>query len=332
MGHSLLTQFEGQEIRAVTLPFVSTLDKAEEAVRRIDSAGAESGQRPIVFSTLVQDDLREVLRGSNALFLDFFEAFVGPMEHELGTRSTHRSGRAHGIADAVHYAARIDATNYALANDDGSQRDYSRADVILVGVSRSGKTPTCLYLAMQYGIFAANYPLTDDDLESNRLPPGLQAHRSKLFGLRIAPSRLQQIRQERRPNSRYSSPQQVQFETRAAIESDCDLRLRVGEVSPYTTLLELTYLFGSEGDETASTAPDMQLRIYHDACLVEAHSWAVTHHHPLLRDWRQLAGQDLDQRWARNVMLNKWLEYCLDRGHCLRAASAEPNCTMSPAT
>ena len=118
----------------------------------------------------------------------------------------------------------------------------------------------------------------------------------------------------------------------SAIESDCDLRLRVGEVSPYTTLLELTYLFGSEGDETASTAPDMQLRIYHDACLVEAHSWAVTHHHPLLRDWRQLAGQDLDQRWARNVMLNKWLEYCLDRGHCLRAASGEPNCTMSPAT
>lgn len=216
MGHSLLTQFDDLEIRGVTLPFVSTLDKAEEAVRRIDAAGVESGQRPIVFSTLVQDDLREVLRRSNALFLDFFEAFVGPMEQELGTRSTHRSGRAHGIADAVHYAARIDATNYALANDDGSQRDYSRADVILVGVSRSGKTPTCLYLAMQYGIFAANYPLTDDDLESNRLPPGLQAHRSKLFGLRIAPSRLQQIRQERRPNSRYSSPQQVQFETRAA--------------------------------------------------------------------------------------------------------------------
>ena len=118
----------------------------------------------------------------------------------------------------------------------------------------------------------------------------------------------------------------------SAIESDCDLRLRVGEVSPYTTLLELTYLFGAEGEEGSSTAPDMQLRIYHDACLVEAHSWAATHHHPLLRDWRQLAGQDLDQRWARNVMLNKWLEYCLDRGHCLRAASAEPNCTISPAT
>ncbi|NDB16630.1 MAG: hypothetical protein EB018_07020 [Gammaproteobacteria bacterium] len=114
------------------------------------------------------------------------------------------------------FAIRIDATNFALANDDGSNREYGRADLILVGVSRSGKTPTCLYLAMQYGVFAANYPLTDDDLESSRLPAALQAHKGKLFGLRIAPPRLQQIRQERRPNSRYSSAQQVQFETRAA--------------------------------------------------------------------------------------------------------------------
>ena len=111
---------------------------------------------------------------------------------------------------------RIDATNFALANDDGSHRDYAKADVILVGVSRSGKTPTCLYMAMQYGIFAANYPLTDDDLESTRLPPSLQPYKSKLYGLRITPRRLQQIRQERRPNSRYASAQQVQFETRAA--------------------------------------------------------------------------------------------------------------------
>ncbi|MFM8516944.1 MAG: pyruvate, water dikinase regulatory protein [Nevskiaceae bacterium] len=216
MGHSLMTQFEGLQFRAVTLPFVSTIDKAEEAVRRINAAAHETGQRPVIFGTLVQDELREVIKGSNALFLDFFEAFVGPLERELGTASSHSAGRAHGIADAVGYATRIDATNYALANDDGSNRDYVRSDVILVGVSRSGKTPTCLYLAMQYGVFAANYPLTDDDLESTRLPPGLQPFKAKLFGLRIAPSRLQQIRQERRPNSRYASPQQVQFETRAA--------------------------------------------------------------------------------------------------------------------
>ena len=216
MGHSLLTQFDSLEIRAVTLPFVSTLDKAEEAVRRIDSAGEESGQRPIVFSTLVQDDLREVLRGSNALFLDFFEAFVGPMEQELGTRSTHRSGRAHGIADAVHYAARIDATNYALANDDGSQRDYSRADVILVGVSRSGKTPTSLYLAMQHGLKAANYPLIPEDFDRRQLPPALVPHRQKIFGLSIHPDRLAEIRAERRPNSRYASIENCRMEVSEA--------------------------------------------------------------------------------------------------------------------
>lgn len=216
MGHSLLTQFDGLNYRAVTLPFVSSLDKAHEAVRRINSAAKESGQRPIIFGTLVQDDVRAVLKESEAMFLDFFEAFVGPMERELGRQWTHRAGRAHGLADQTAYASRIEATNYALANDDGSIGEYGRADVILVGVSRSGKTPTCLYLAMQYGVYAANYPLTDEDLESTRLPAALQSHKTKLFGLRITPARLQQIRQERRPNSRYASPQQIQFETRAA--------------------------------------------------------------------------------------------------------------------
>ncbi|MBK7250499.1 MAG: kinase/pyrophosphorylase [Gammaproteobacteria bacterium] len=216
MGHSLLTQFDGLEFRPVTLPFVSSLDKAAEAVRKIDLAAAESGVRPIVFSTLVQDDLRDVIRGSQALLLDFFEAFVGPLEHELATKSTHRAGRAHGIADINAYTTRINATNFALSNDDGGGRDYEHADVVLIGVSRSGKTPTCLYLALQYGIFAANYPLTDDDLETGRLPKLLHAHRRKLHGLTIKPERLMQIRNERRPDSRYASPPQVQFEVRAA--------------------------------------------------------------------------------------------------------------------
>ena len=216
MGHSLLTQFEGQDFRAVTLPFVSSIDKAEEARRRIDAAATEDGLRPIVFGTIVQDEVRAVLERSNGVFLDFFGAFVGTLERELATTSSHRAGRAHGMADSTAYARRIDATNYALANDDGSSRDYSAADVILVGVSRSGKTPTCLYMAMQYGIYAANYPLTDEDLESARLPPALQAHKARLFGLTIAPSRLQQIRAERRPGSRYASAPQVQFELRAA--------------------------------------------------------------------------------------------------------------------
>jgi [pyruvate, water dikinase]-phosphate phosphotransferase / [pyruvate, water dikinase] kinase len=216
LGHSLMTQFEGLDLRPVTLPFVSSLDKAQEAVRRIERAAHEDGLRPIVFSTLVQDELRDVVMKANALFLDLFSAFIGPLERELNTRSTHRAGRAHGIADLAAYTTRIDATNFALANDDGTGGDYAHADVVLVGVSRVGKTPTCVYMALQYGLFAANYPLTEDELEAGRLPPRLEPFRAKLYGLTIRPERLQQIRTERRPDSRYASRQQIQFELRAA--------------------------------------------------------------------------------------------------------------------
>jgi len=216
MGHSLLTQFEGLEFRAVTLPFVSSLDKAREVVRKIDAAALSEAVRPIVFSTLVQDELRDIVMRANGLFLDFFAAFVGPLERELDTRSTHRAGRAHGMADLAAYATRIDATNFSLAHDDGAGADYTRADVVLIGVSRSGKTPTCLYMALQYGVFAANYPLTDEDLEGGELPVRLTPARTKLYGLTIRPERLRQIRNERRPASRYASAQQVQYEVRAA--------------------------------------------------------------------------------------------------------------------
>lgn len=217
MGHSLLTQFGGVAFRQVTLPFISTVDKAEEAVKRINATGIAEGVRPVIFSTLVQEPLREVLKCADALFLDFFDAFMGPLEAELHVRSSRTEGRAHGIADLGAYTQRINATNFAMSNDDGSMhQDYDRADVILVGVSRSGKTPTCLYMALQYGIFAANYPLADEEFESGKLPTKLRQYQRKLYGLTIAPERLQQIRHERRPDSRYASPAQVVFELRSA--------------------------------------------------------------------------------------------------------------------
>jgi regulator of PEP synthase PpsR (kinase-PPPase family) len=215
VGHSLLAQFSALEVREVTLPFISSSDKAHEAVRRINRTADEEGARPIVFSTLVEDELRAIVMNCNALFLDCFAALVGPLEHELERRSTHRTGRSHPIAEPA-YGLRIDAINYALANDDGAGGAYGRADIVLVGVSRSGKTPTCLYMALQYGVFAANYPLTDEDLEATAMPPRLEAHRKKLYALTIRPERLQQIREERRPQSRYASAQQVQYEIRAA--------------------------------------------------------------------------------------------------------------------
>lgn len=217
LGRSLLTQFESVKFRHVTVPFIATLDKAREAVAQINLVAKVEGMRPIVFSTLVHDELRELLRSADCLFLDFIDAFVGPLERELGVKSSHTSGRAHGMADNSSYTRRIDAMNFALANDDGaSTASYDSADVILVGVSRSGKTPTCLYLALQYGVSPANYPLTGDELDGRRLPRALRPHRHKLYGLTIEPDRLAEIRTERRPDSEYSSPQQVDFEVRAA--------------------------------------------------------------------------------------------------------------------
>jgi regulator of PEP synthase PpsR (kinase-PPPase family) len=217
MGHSLLTQFDGLEFRQVTLPFISSADKAVEAVRKINATAVDDGARPVVFSTLVKEEVRSIVKRSDGLFLDFFDAFLGPLEAELKVKSSEREGRAHGIADQLVYSTRIEATNFALAADDGGvTTDYQRADVILVGVSRSGKTPTCIYMAMQYGVFAANYPFTEEDFEGKQLPAMVRPYTAKLFGLTIAPQRLQQIRNERRPGSRYSSIAQCEYEVRSA--------------------------------------------------------------------------------------------------------------------
>jgi regulator of PEP synthase PpsR (kinase-PPPase family) len=217
LGHSLLEQFDGLQFETVTVPFVDSVEKAETVAARIDQAAAEETQRPIVFASLVQDDVRAVLLRSNGLVLDFFEAYLGALEAELKSQSSHTLRRDHGIDDSTGYNQRIEATNFALAADDGNAPElYQEADLILIGVSRSGKTPTCLYLALQYGIFAANYPLTGDEFEARRLPRALAAHESKLYGLTIKPEALQSIRWKRRPQGQYASPGQVSFELRAA--------------------------------------------------------------------------------------------------------------------
>jgi regulator of PEP synthase PpsR (kinase-PPPase family) len=217
LGHSLLTQFDSQKFRQVTLPFIDSEDKAREAVAKINKAAEKSANRPVVFSTLVQDELRTIVRQVNGLHLDIFDVFLEPLELELKQKSSHTAGRAHGMSDIDSYMKRIEATNFALANDDGgATRNYEVADVILLGVSRSGKTPTCLYLALQYGVYAANYPLTDEEFDSGALPESLVQQKKKLFGLTITPARLRQIRKERRPLGNYASAQQVSYELREA--------------------------------------------------------------------------------------------------------------------
>jgi regulator of PEP synthase PpsR (kinase-PPPase family) len=214
LGHSLLTQFEGVEFNQVTLPFVDSREKAEECLARI---GAETNGQPIVFSTLVNTDVREVLRKANALVIDFFESFIDPLEAGLGVKSSHTIGRSHSAMDKKEYQQRIEAINFAMAHDDGaSHRELGLADVILIGVSRSGKTPTSLYLALQFGVMAANYPLIPEDFHRGKLPEALRAEKTRLYGLTIAPERLHEIRKERRPGSRYADLDNCRFEVEEA--------------------------------------------------------------------------------------------------------------------
>ena len=217
LGHTLLTQFESVGFEEVTLPFVDSVDKARDVVNQINALAEKDGVRPIVISTLVNTDIAEVVRAANALFLDCFDIFISPLEKELGARASHAIGRSHSVNDFVNYHHRIESVNYTLSHDDGiATQDLAQADVILVGVSRCGKTPTCLYLAMQYGVRAANYPLVADDFAARQLPPHLRPLRPRLYGLTIRPERLQQIRNERRPGSKYATLANCEFEVREA--------------------------------------------------------------------------------------------------------------------
>jgi regulator of PEP synthase PpsR (kinase-PPPase family) len=205
-GNAILAQFEIKP-RHVRLPFIDSADKAHQAVRQINHTAEVEGRRPIVFTTLVNMEVLAVIKAQcNGMLLDMFGIFVAPLESELGIKSNHRVGRFSDASKSKEYDNRIEAINFSLAHDDGqSNRDLAGSDVILVGVSRSGKTPTSLYLAMQYGLKASNYPLIPEDFERRQLPPALVPHRKKIFGLTIDPQRLSQIRNERRPNSAYAS-------------------------------------------------------------------------------------------------------------------------------
>lgn len=216
IGHSVLTQFDSIRFDTFRLPFVDSEEKAQAAALRIKTAYAQTGARPIVVNTIMDQRLSDVVAESGALMLDVFAPFIAPLEAELGAQRSARVGKAHGLTDFTEYEARINATNYALTHDDGIDVNYHDADVILVGVSRVGKTPTCLYMALHYGVRAANYPLLPEDLESGELPPKLRPHRGRIHGLTIDPRRLAQIREQRRAGSRYASIEQCRWEVEEA--------------------------------------------------------------------------------------------------------------------
>ncbi len=212
IGNSILAQFEGVKFDGHRIAFVDTPEKAQAAALRIKTVYAQNGERPIVINTVVDPALGEIIAESGALMIDVLAPFIGTLELELGTRRSGAVNRAHGLVDFSQYEARINATNYALAHDDGIDPDYRDAEVVLVGVSRVGKTPTCLYMALHYGIKAANYPLTEEDLERDRLPERLRQCRDRLYGLTIDPVRLAQVREARRPGSAYAKIEQCKRE------------------------------------------------------------------------------------------------------------------------
>lgn len=216
-SHSVLSQFDSVSFKQVRMPFVDTVEKAASAANRIDRCAVEQGSQPIVFTTLVNGDILARVKEANALFLDLFGVFVEPLEQNLGIKSSHSIGKSHLSVNSNAYRNRIEAINFSLAHDDGQfVRGLAQADVILIGVSRCGKTPTSLYLAMQYGIKAANFPLIPEDFERNALPNTLVPHKQKLFGLTIQPERLTEVRHERRPDSTYASLAQCRHEVAEA--------------------------------------------------------------------------------------------------------------------
>ena len=216
LGNSLLSQFENFDFQRQTIPFVDTPDKIDAAVRQVNDTAAREEKPPIVFSSIVDEVMSAtVRRDAKALTLDLFQIFIAPLEAELTAKSSHAAGRTHGIANSQDYFARMEAINFTQAHDDGAQtRDLAKAQVILVGVSRCGKTPTSLYLALQFGIRTANFPLTPDDFADRKLPASVLPHRDRLFGLTIDPDRLHVIREERRPNSKYAALDNCRYEVR----------------------------------------------------------------------------------------------------------------------
>ncbi len=213
LGHSLLTQFDGIEWETVNVPFLDEVEKAKAVLIQISQAAKSDGHRPLVFSTLLNSEIIKVIKQADCRIFDFFETFIQSVEEELNQPFARMAGRSHGFQHHLSYFKRIAAINYVLAHDDGvNPKNFAEADIILVGVSRSGKTPTCLYLGLQYGIAAANYPLTQEDFPVKQLPKVLENIRSKLFGLTLSAAQLHFIRQERRPNSQYASLAQCKRE------------------------------------------------------------------------------------------------------------------------
>jgi regulator of PEP synthase PpsR (kinase-PPPase family) len=215
LGLSLLAQFPDHRFQTRTIPFIDTLEKAHAVAEDVNRSINEANQLPIVICTMGDDDLMKIINQTKALVIDPFGDILPRLEKVLASRH-HQPGQSHRTVNPTLYESRIDAIDYAMQHDDGGRtQNYDEAEIILVGVSRSGKTPSCLYLALQFGIKAANYPITEEDMQYEQLPEPLRPFKERLYGLTTDLKRLANVRQERRPDSRYSSLEQCRYELRA---------------------------------------------------------------------------------------------------------------------
>jgi len=216
MGNALLIQFPDLHFERTLIPFISTVEEARKAVAVLDAA-ARGPVPPLAFTTAAVEEIRTELQKSQCEMIDFFGMHMERVESILHTKGMRVAARLHGVGDIQRYNARMAAVEYAIEHDDGqSLRALDKADVILVAPSRCGKTPTTMYLALQHGVFVANYPLVEEDFDSADLPRPIKGLRDRCFGLITTPQRLSQVRHERRPNSRYASLEQCTFELRQA--------------------------------------------------------------------------------------------------------------------
>ena len=216
MGNALLIQFPDLRFERTLIPFISSVEDARRVVKILDAA-MDGPVTPLAFTTAAVEEVRQELHKSRCPLIDFFDLHMSRVEANLGVRGMRVAARLHGVGDIKRYNSRMQAIEYAMEHDDGqSLRAVDKAEVILIGPSRCGKTPTTMYLALQHGILVANYPLVEEDFQTSELPRPVRGLGDRCFGLISTPARLSQVRQERRRNSRYASLEQCAYELRRA--------------------------------------------------------------------------------------------------------------------
>jgi len=202
LGQALICQFPEVNFSGEKFPFIRTVEDAKKTLAYILSRSG--GRRPLIFSTIINSDVRKIFDSPEVEFFDAFGHFLDRLETCLETPALREPGFARHL-DNVHMAKRVEAIYFCLEHDDGRKVDeFDEADIILLGVSRAGKTPISVYLSTQMGLKSANFPLTSEYLTRYRIPDGIMQNRAKAVGLTTSAQLLNSVREKRYPGSNYA--------------------------------------------------------------------------------------------------------------------------------